>query len=72
MQHIKRGDLAEATCVSFHHHDNGTMKCTIGLMPTFNQQTPSLLEDLFHETINKTTKNMANIDHYHVDEMRHT
>ena len=41
-------------------------------MPTFNQQTPSLLEDLFHETINKTTKNMANIDHYHGDEMIET
>ena len=66
----QKGDLAEATCVSFHHHDNG--KCTIGLMQTFNQQTLSLLEDLFHETINKTTKNMANIDHYHGDEMRHT
>ena len=30
-------------------------------MPTINRQTPSLLEDLFQETINKT-KNMVNID----------
>ena len=34
-------------------------------MPTFNRQNPSRLEDLFQETINITTKNMANIDHYH-------
>ena len=40
-------------------------------MPTFNRQNLSLLEDLFQETINKPTKNMANIDHYHGDEMRH-
>ena len=29
------------------------------------------LEDLFQETINKTTENMATIDHYHGDEMKH-
>ena len=41
-------------------------------MPTFSRQNPSLLEDLFHETINKTTKNMATIDHHdHGDEMGH-
>ena len=41
------------------------------LMPTFNRQSSRLLEDLFQETINKTTKNMANIDYNHGDEMRH-
>ena len=40
-------------------------------MPTFSGQNPSLLEDLFQVTINKTTKNMANIKHYHGDEMIH-
>ena len=35
-------------------------------MPTFNRQNASLSEGLLQETINKTTKNMANIDHYHV------
>ena len=39
-------------------------------MPTLNGQNPSLFEDLFQETINKT-KNMDNINHYHGDEMRH-
>ena len=49
-------------------------------MPTFNRQSSRLLEDLFqkkkknnnnnNKTINKT-KNMANINHYHGDEMRH-
>ena len=34
----------------------------------FNRQNPSLLEDLRN---NKTTKKMANIDHYHGDEIRH-
>ena len=34
-------------------------------------QNPSLLKDLFQETIIKTAKNMANIDHYNGDEMRH-
>ena len=59
MQHIERGDLAEATCVSFHHHDNGhCQQCsficfdyTIRLMPTFSRQNPSRLEDLFQEII---------------------
>ena len=40
------------------------------MMPTFNRQNPSLLKDLFQETINKTTKNMAYIDYFHDDEMR--
>ena len=43
-------------------------------MPTFTRQNSSLLEDLFQETFkksNKTTKNMANIDHYNYsDQMR--
>ena len=37
------------------------------LMPTFNRQNPSPLEDLFHETVNKTTRSVANIDNYHGD-----
>ena len=37
-------------------------------MPTFNREDPSPLEDLFHETVNKTIKNMASIDNYHGDE----
>ena len=37
----------------------------------FNRQNPSLLEDLFQETINEIMTNMANIDHFHGDEMRH-
>ena len=40
-------------------------------MPPFNRQNASLMEDMFQKTINKTTKNIANIDHYHGDEMRH-
>ena len=44
---------------------------TIRLMPTFSRQNPSLLEGLFEETNNKTTENMATIDHYHSNEMRH-
>ena len=40
-------------------------------MTTSNRQNPSPLEDLFQETINEIKKNMANIDHYHGDEMRH-
>ena len=75
----KRGDLAEAAFVLFHHHDNSQCSpcsfiyilCTIRLMPTFNRQNPCLLKDMFQEIITKTTKNMANIDHYHGDEMRH-
>ena len=35
------------------------------------RQNPSFLEDLFQEAINKLTKNMSNIDHYHGHEMRH-
>ena len=46
-------------------------KFTIRWIPTFNRQHSIILEDLFQETINRTTKNMANIDHYHDDEMRH-
>ena len=30
-------------------------------MPAFNIQNSSLLEDVFQETINKTTKKIANI-----------
>ena len=40
-------------------------------MPNFNRQNPNLFEDIFQETINKTTKNMAYIDHSHGDEMGH-
>ena len=29
------------------------------------------MEDLFQETIYKTTENMANIDNYHRNKMRH-
>ena len=39
-------------------------------MPTFFRQNPNLLEDLLKEMINKT-KNMANFDHYHSNEIRH-
>ena len=41
------------------------------LMPTFNRQNPSVLEDLFKKNINKTSKNMATIDHHHSNKMRH-
>ena len=34
----------------------------VKLMPTFNRQNPILLEDLFQEAINITTKNMARLD----------
>ena len=40
----------------------------ISLMPTFNQQTLSVLENLFQETINKQHRTWLNIDHYHGDE----
>ena len=42
------------------------------LMSKFNRQNPSLLEDLFQGTIDKATKNIANIgQRHHGDEMRH-
>ena len=40
-------------------------------MPTFNREHPTFLADLFQETINKMTKNMAYTDHHYGDEMRH-
>ena len=69
MQHIKREGLAEATCISCVNHILLFIfwLCTIRLMPPFYKQNPSLLEDLFQETINKTIKNMANIVYYHGD-----
>ena len=36
-----------------------------------NIQNQHLLEDLFQETNNKRTEDVAKIDHYHGGEMRH-
>ena len=43
--------------------------CTIKLMKTLNIQNQSHLDEFFQETINMA--NMANIEHYHSDQMRH-
>ena len=47
------------------------LKFTISLMPHNCRLNLSLLKDLLQVTMNKTTKNVANIDHYDGDEMRH-
>ena len=42
MQHIKRGDFAEASCLSFHYYDNGQCHPCCCFIVSWNKTSKSV------------------------------